>query len=177
MKIRSLRRALSSDRGASLLEFAIVAPVLFALLFGLTTGALAYSAKHSLNGAVREAGRFAATLPVDGDMNTWLNDVADVTLAAATGALDDGVAGRLVCVSYVHPDGTDPDDRTTRLTVDESGLRTVTNAASCLVDGRPDDERRVQVEVTRSGSIQAVLYTQTFTMKSRSIARFERALE
>jgi hypothetical protein len=167
----------SGERGASLLEFAIVAPLLFALLFGIATAGLTYSSKQSLNGAAREAARFAATLPVDGDMNTWLNDVADVALSAATGELDNGVEGRGVCVAFVHPDGTTIDDQTTRLTIDALGTRTITAGSTCLIEGRPSDERRAQVEVSKAASIEAIIYSHDLALTSRSVVRFERPQE
>jgi len=66
------------------------------LLLGTVTSGLAFFDKISLNGAAREAGRFAATYP-EADAASpdgWFVDVASVAQIAATGALTDGVAGR-----------------------------------------------------------------------------------
>ncbi len=170
-----MKQCTPGEQGATLLEFALIAPLLFALLLGVMTAGLAYSADIALNGAVREAARFGATLPVNGDMSAWLNDVGDVTVAAATGDLDDGEDGRFVCVSYTYPDGTLAGDRTARLTIAEDGTRVETVGASCYADGRPDDERRIQVQAVRNADIQAVIYTQTVALTAEFVVLYERA--
>lgn len=169
-----MHRNFRGDQGATLVEFALLAPLLFALLLGIMTAGLAYSADISMNSAVRESARFGATLPVDGDMPNWLDDVADVVLASATGDLDDGTAGRSVCVAYAYPDGTEVGDRTARVTIAEDGTRVQTVGATCFSDGRPADERRVQVQASRSARIEAILYNQTFTLNADAVVRYER---
>lgn len=77
---------LGRERGASLVEFALLAPVLFALLLGMITGGLALSAKNSMSNAVREGARLGATLESDA---AWHTDVRDRVVALAGGDLDD----------------------------------------------------------------------------------------
>lgn len=161
------------ERGAQLIEFALILPILLSLLFGIVTGGLAFSQKLSLDNAARETARFAATLPVDGDLSAWLDQIADVAISTSTGSLDVGVAGREICVAYVFPDGTDVDDRTTRVTEDAAGVRTQ-SAQPCVVDTRPADERRVQVLVERESDLIVFYFTRSITLDSQSIARFER---
>ncbi|MFP5580169.1 MAG: TadE family protein [Acidimicrobiia bacterium] len=60
------------EAGASLVEFALLAPVLFALLLGMITGGLSLSRKNSMENAVREGARFGATLNED---SSWSSDV------------------------------------------------------------------------------------------------------
>lgn len=166
---------LSRDRehGAQLIEFALILPILLSLLFGIVTGGLAFSEKLSLDNAARETARFAATLPVDGDLPAWLAQVADVAISTSTGSLDDGVAGREICVAYVFPDGTTVADRTTQLTEDAAGVRTYSDQP-CVADTRPGDERRVQVLVERESDLIVFYFTRSITLDSQSIARFER---
>lgn len=162
------------EKGASLLEFALVLPILAALLLGTVTAALAFSNSLSLNNAARETARFGATLPVDPDMSTWLNQVADVAISSATGDLDNGVPGRTVCVAYIHPDGGGADDSTTRLTLDDIGNRTVVGGSTCFADGRPSDERRVQVRLVRDADLNVLFFTNTISLTRDSTIRFER---
>ena len=163
------------EQGAQLVEFAFVLPVLLVLLMGIITGGIAFSQSIAVDNAARESARYGATLPVDVDMNTWLNDVADVAIGSATGDLDDGEPGREVCVAYVHPDGSAAEDQTTRMVVDTAGSRTVTVGSACFADGRPNDERRVQIQLERDADLILVFWSRTLTLAGESTARFERA--
>jgi len=161
------------ERGASLVEFAIILPILMALLFGIVTGGLALNSKNSLNNAAREGARYGATLPVDATMNAFLDDVADVAIRSGTSELDNGVPGRTVCVAYVYPDGSSAVDRTARVNIDVAGVRTY-SAGTCFGDGRPNDERRVQVRVTRTVDFFALIFSRTVTLDEESVSRYER---
>ena len=157
------------------MEFALVVPVLAALLLGTVTAGLAYNRNNSLNNASREAARYGATLPVGSDLTTWLNTVADVARESASGDLDPAVSGQQLCVAYVHPAGTTADDRTTRL-IEVAGSRTVGVGSPCFNDGRPGTERRVQVEMSRTTRLDAVFHSTTLTLTAESVTLFERAL-
>lgn len=166
----------ANERGAVLVEAAMVTTFLMMLLVGTITAAVAYSQKTSLQTAAREASRFAATLPVNGDMTGFLIRVADVAKGAANGDLGDAVAGQNICVAYVYPKGTAADDRNTRILQNGGVTGTPTHGptSKCFDDGRPDDERRVQVTVGRKATIQAVMFSTQVDLNSRSTARFER---
>src|SRR5690242_4079085 len=60
---RRRRLALKSERGAALVEMAIVLPLLMMLLMGIMTGGLAIDHKINLTNASREAARYGATVP------------------------------------------------------------------------------------------------------------------
>jgi Flp pilus assembly protein TadG len=57
----SFDRACRMRRGQSLVEFALVAPLFFMLVFGITDFGRLFFTKATLQHAVREAGRFAVT--------------------------------------------------------------------------------------------------------------------
>ncbi|NND04668.1 MAG: hypothetical protein HKN91_17980, partial [Acidimicrobiia bacterium] len=124
--------------------------------------------------AARETARYGATLPVGGDLPVWLNQLADVAIETATGTLDDGEDGRQVCVAFVFPNGTHAHDQTQSLTVDEAGIRTTSNSP-CVVDGRPNSERRVQVIVERDTDLIVFYFSKTLTLEGQAISRYERA--
>ena len=168
-----LGRLKSSERGAQLIEFALILPVLLSLLFGIVTGGVAFSHNLAMDNAARETARYGATLPIDGDMPTWLNQMADVAISTATGTLNTGVDGRQVCVAYVYPVGTNAHDSTTRLIVDSTGTRSTDNRP-CVADGRPADERRVQVVVQRNTDLIVFYFTRTINLNGQSVARYER---
>jgi len=176
-----------NERGAALLEFAVVLPVLLSLMMGIVTSGSALNSSNSINNAARESARFGATFPAE-NLTFWLNTVADVAIDSATGDLDDGSPGRYVCVAYVYPDGIVPPvvddgvkvpvvgtDHTIRIEIDEDGTRTVAPGQTCYSDGRPHDERRVQILAERDAYLQFVFFDRTVTLDGQSTARFERA--
>jgi len=60
MDIRGARRGIRRDDGAAAVEFALIAPVLFMLIFGIIQFGLAWSQKEIFVQAAREGARFAA---------------------------------------------------------------------------------------------------------------------
>lgn len=148
---------------------ALILPLLLMLLLGIVSAGLAYNHQLALTHAAREAGRHAATLPVD-SMSNWLATVEARVISDATGSLDAGTPGRYTCVAYVHPNGATSDDSTTRI---ENG---VVSGGHCFADGRPNDERRVQVVVRRSVDFNALVFQTTLTLDAQAVNRFEAAL-
>ncbi len=53
-------RSLRSERGASAVEFAIIAPLLFMLVFGIIGFGLAFMQLQTIRGAMREGARISA---------------------------------------------------------------------------------------------------------------------
>lgn len=159
---------LDCESGAAFLEFAVMLPLLLALLLGVTTSGMAINSTNSINNAARESARFGATLPND-NLTLWLNEVADLAIDAASGELDDGKPGRYVCVAFVHPAGP----TSARLEVDAAGTRTLTADSDCFPDGRPNDERRVQVLLEREAELQFVFFDSTVTLDGQTTAVFE----
>lgn len=169
-----VRERTPDERGAVMIEFALVLPLLMALLLGTVTAGIAYNRDISLNNGARESARYGATLPVEGDIAAWLYSVVTVARESATGELDPSVPGQHICVAYVHPDGTASDDRTVSVT-ETAGVRAVSIGTPCFSDGRPGDERRVQVQLRRESDIETVLFTSMVTLEAESVTRFERA--
>ena len=166
--------------GAALVEFALVLPLFLILVFGIISFGLLFNHKLSLTDGAREAGRFGATLPVtnfaaSGDpMQDWLDTITARAIADATGSLDPGVENRTICVAYVYPDGTAGVDETRRR-FESSGV-VVYSREPCFVDGRPTNERRVQVQVGRDADLEAIFFSTTVTLNGESVTRFEASL-
>ncbi|HSL25079.1 MAG TPA: TadE family protein [Acidimicrobiia bacterium] len=69
------------ERGAALVEAAIVLPLLLILVFGIWTVARAWNVRNTMEHAAREAVRFGATeLPWDGTSVTQVRAVVDSEL-------------------------------------------------------------------------------------------------
>ena len=62
MRARSFGRLPREERGAALVEAALVLPMLLMLTFGIWTTARAWNVHNVLDHAAREAARYAATL-------------------------------------------------------------------------------------------------------------------
>ncbi len=183
------RRRTPRDGGVALVEFALVAPLFFALVLGMITGGITLNRQLSLTNGVREGSRFGATLSVaaaatgcgSDPLNCWLAEVADVTQQAADGQLDASVTNLRICVAYVYPGGTAGSTDSTRRLVRTAGGDTIENNLSCIgdfspgSDGRPSSERRVQVVGQRGTLIEFVLGSSNFTLDSTAISRFEAA--
>lgn len=76
-------RGRDRERGASLVEFALVVPLLTLFLFGIVQFGLAYDAKQSINSAAREGARTGA-LP-----GSTVANIRTATQNAYQGLLDD----------------------------------------------------------------------------------------
>jgi hypothetical protein len=169
------------ERGAALVEFALILPVLLTLALGIFSAGLAYNRQIALTNAAREASRFGATLTLGaatgGTTEGWLGDVADAAQQAATGELAAGVEDRMICVAFVHPDGTEPGDVTTRLIRTDDGDEFSNPAGSDAChpggDGHPSSERRVQVRIQRGTTIEALVYSRDLTLTGSSVTLFE----
>lgn len=63
MRPRPLRRLIREERGAALVEFALIVPLFLLMFFALFDFAFLLYNRHALTAAVREGGRYAAVLP------------------------------------------------------------------------------------------------------------------
>lgn len=173
-------RCVRGERGATLVEFAIVMPVLFAILLAIVTGGLTYNRKLAVTNGVREAGRYGATFAVGAaascsssvPLECWLAQVATVAEQASEGELASPTTSRSICVAYVYPSGATTNDTTRKLNRTSAG-DTFSVGSACFIDGRPSAERRVQVTGSRAASIEYVLGSMALTVSSRSVTKFE----
>ena len=166
-------RSPDDERGATLVEFGLIASMIVMLLLGTVTLGMSFHRSLTLNGSAHEAVRFAATLPVEDNINGWLNAVADVAIESAAGELDESVPGQHICIAYVYPLGGETHDRTASI-VETEGSRAITLGATCFEDSRPASERRVQVQIGRDTDVTTGVYTKEISLNATQIARFER---
>ncbi|MGH2792679.1 MAG: TadE/TadG family type IV pilus assembly protein [Actinomycetota bacterium] len=176
---------LCTERGASAVEFALVAVLLFMVVFGMISGGLAYARKISITDAAREGVRYGATLPIGTGAvpDAWLDEVAARVLSSASGNLAESWDGQYVCVAYVGYGSPRTSSTDVTRKREKSGTNAavytngaVTNPSSwCFDDGRGTNgsERRVQVVARRSSKFEAVLWSSNLTLSGDGVARFE----
>ena len=178
------RRGRRGDGGASLVEFALISPLLFMLLLGTLTGGLTLSRHNSVKNAAREATRFGAILP-DFTAPTSLDALYAQVVDAATGDLDPDVPGRYICVALIDYDTVAKVDKWTYKSYLQADSPSDSGTGQLLsaVPGACKEghnaavgatTRRVWVRVSRESEIQALLFSQTIDLESRSMARYER---
>lgn len=165
------------ELGASLVEFALVMPLVLMLIVGMVSAGISFNHKLSLTHAAREAGRYAATLPVTSyaTLDLWLDDIAARVAENATGSLEATAPNRYICVAYVFPDGPVSSvlDHTRRREEGPGGVTYSDGACPGVSDTRPNNERRVQVQARRDGEIEALFFSTTVTLNSQALSRYE----
>lgn len=165
--VSPLRSACDRDEGAAAVEFAILTPLIFLILFGMLSTGLAWNSKQTLTHAVREGARYGATLAVDGDVNVWLAQVADHAESALQPDLSLSSEGAEICVAYIG-------DSTHSLTRTSDG--DTFGSAQCPPFDDGQTEPRVQVYVSRVENLIAPGVPEKFLnpkLRSRAIARHE----
>ena len=156
-----------AERGAALVEFALILPVFMMLVLGTFTGATAYNQKLDLAHAAHEGARYGGTLPEDQTTFTspatnWATAVQQVVVERSAGDL----TAAQVCVALV--DGNPP-------VVVDAGHRVNLPAgqSNCYDDGSGDAGKRVQVTVARPGTLEALVFTMNLNLSARAVAKFE----
>jgi Flp pilus assembly pilin Flp len=71
-RVRKMQRIMKNEKGATIVEFAIIAPLLFVLIFGIIEFSLLFYNKAIITNATREAARNATLFKVS---NPTLTDI------------------------------------------------------------------------------------------------------
>jgi Flp pilus assembly protein TadG len=157
------------ERGAVIVEFAIVFPVLAMLLFGMFSGGMVMNRRATITQASREGARYGATVAFDQCIpttlcagRTWAQQVRSVAVSRASGT----VTASNVCVALVSGSGTAP-------TAISSAHTTKGGTLPCYADQSADTGRRVQVVITFSDEIQAVLTRIPVNVTAKATSKLE----
>ncbi len=157
-----------AERGAALVELALILPIATSLVLGVASGAMAYNRKLSVTDAVREGSRLGATLvPASvAPPDTWLSTVRSRTVELSGGQLSSGE----VCVKLVREAGaTDADVLTSSCPISMTADEPVTPAN--LVTG----DCVVKVWGQRGDRLQAGFFSTNLTLKAKAVSRYEGA--
>jgi Flp pilus assembly protein TadG len=160
-----------SERGAALVEFALVLPLVLMLAFGVITAAISYNHKIDLTHAAREGARYGATLaqlqctgsPNPCGTKTWAQVVQAVVVQRALG----DVTAADVCVALVT--GNPGTQLATGFSVNSPNAD-----GTCYSDGNDDPGKRVQVAIRKIGDqIDGIVFKIPVTVTSQATAKFE----
>jgi len=136
------------ERGAVLIEAALVMPILIMLVLGIWSVGRAYNVYLTIDHAAREAARYGA---VNADDSSWADEVQAKAIAEASPSI--ALASTDVCVNLV--DGA-------------------ADGTTCL-DGTDDPrlEKRGQVVISRQVPLDFLFFNMDVTLHSRAVARWE----
>ena len=173
---RSERILPGDERGAAVVEMAVISSILMMILLGIISFGLTHHQNISIEGAAREASRFGATYPVSdaGSLEQWLRDVGQVAENAATGAMSGADPSRLVCVAQ--GSGSDEADFSRiRVTGSEVIGVAIEEVGWCFENTAPADDTVVQVQLHREGWIEGIVFSMKPTLTGEATNRFERS--
>ena len=151
------------ERGAAMVEFALLLPLVMSLLLGIVTGGHAYFQKISLVDAAREGARYGASLKYDaasGGLATWEASVKERVVQLSGGQL----SAANVCVQLVTPTGANL----------QCGVGDPPGSASDPTVLAP--ARLVKVSATKVATIETIFFTSNPTLTAEVVARYERDL-
>ncbi|HEV2809231.1 MAG TPA: TadE family protein [Acidimicrobiales bacterium] len=161
MDDRQHRKA--GERGAAMVEFALLLPLVMSLLLGIVTGGHAYFQKISIVDAAREGARYGASLKYDaasGGLATWEANVKERVVQLSGGQL----SAANVCVQLVTPTGANL----------QCGVGDPPGSASDPTLLAP--ARLVKVSATKVATIETIFFTSNPTLSAKVVARYERDL-
>lgn len=150
------RRSGRGERGATLVEAALLLPLLLAVLLGIATGGIAYFRHISVVEAVREGARYATTLQLGAGaspLTTWEEAVRSRVVEASGGTL----APTDICVTLVLPTGG-----------------TACGVADPPGAGSEPSIHLVKISASRPTTLQFFFFDTTRTLRSELAARWER---
>jgi Flp pilus assembly protein TadG len=167
--LRATKADRERERGAALVEFAILVPLFVMLLMGMISAGVVYNHKLDLVHAAREGARYGAAIPQNqctqspnpcGGLN-WAQLVQSVVAQRSDG----DVTTSQVCVALVSGSSGTPVG---------TGFTTKSDGTNCYNDGNGDITTRVQVRIVRSSdAINAAFFTIPVTLTSTATAKFE----
>ena len=149
------------DRGAAIVEFAVILPLFMSLVLGMFTGGIVANRQLEVTHAAREGARYGAALPADEvfSSGTWASHVRDIVVDRSEGQL----RAAQVCVALV--DGADPEP--------VSAAHTTRSDGSACFDDDTESARRVQVSAATTGRLECIFFSRTLAITASVTARHE----
>jgi hypothetical protein len=170
------------DDGAALVEFALVFPILFALILGMVSAGLAWNQRLQLTHGAREGARYGAIVTPDQAFSNgqgWGVNVLDVLIERAGGDLE--ADGATACVSLVSDDPgvVYSSDHVARSTYTAGAWATpTTGGAPCIANqaypvSATDIGLRVQATLSRPGQFETLFLSRDLDLTAQATAKSE----
>jgi Flp pilus assembly protein TadG len=154
----------AGERGAAMVELALVLPVCVSLILGMVTGGAAYNKKVALTDSVRGAARFGATL---NDSASFATSVRDRLVQVSATELTNSD----VCVELVRKGSPDTVVRswyagfgTCPASFGSAPTTPTVTSGYCVV----------KVWGEKDAALQAFFFTSSLTLKAGSVGAYER---
>lgn len=156
------------ESGSTVVEFALVVPILITLLMGTVTAGLAYNDKLSIANAARESARLGSAIDYNTSPTTWANSVQlRVQQAYANSAST--LALSQICVQLLNDSGT--------ALATPTSQGTTCGTAPAMPSSVPAGSCVVRVWMSKPATIQlAVLPAINFTIGARSVSYYGRTV-
>jgi Flp pilus assembly protein TadG len=156
-----MRRVRRHERGASLVEFAIIFPIFMIIVLGMFSGGVAYNRQIAIRNAAKEGARYGATVPrlTSFTSGTWASNVRDVVVERS----EQELAASDVCVALV--------TGSPAVAVSTSHT-TAGGTAPCFAESE-DDGQRVQVRVATTANIEALVFSWPIDIDAEAVANHE----
>jgi Flp pilus assembly protein TadG len=155
-----------SERGAALVEFALILPIVVSLMMGMVTGGLAYNKKIAITDAVRGAARYGATRS---DSTTFAANVRDRLVQLSASEL----SGSDVCVELIRGGSPNVVVRSWYASNANSSCPSTFGTAPATPTVS-DGYCVVKVWGMKEAKLQAVLFNSDLRLKAGSVAAYER---
>lgn len=161
------RAACRDERGAVLVEFALVVPLLLCLIMGCFTGSMVYTDHIAETNAVREAARYGASADISSP-TAWTASVRDRVRQTYFDAAAKAVTDDQICVELVQSTGT----------VYASAIGANCGSAPPLPTGMAAGSCAVLVWMSRSESINLIVFPSPhFNSGAQSVAFYSRVVK
>lgn len=162
-----------AERGAALVEFALIFPLFMTLALGMFSGGQAYDKKLEMTHSSREAARYGGALAENESFTapaTWATTVRDVAISRAAGDL----SADQLCVALVTGTGVGTATSTDFVWKGTNSGAVSGGTAGCYNDGTTDaSQRRVQVLARRPATIQALFFSFDLQMRAQGTSLHE----
>ncbi len=170
------------DDGAALVEFALVFPILFALVLGMVSAGLAWNQKLQLTHGAREGARYGAIVaPSQTFTNgqTWGRNVVDVMIERAGSDLEE--EGAVACISLVRnsPGTVYSNSHVAKATRTSTGWTYDNNGGAPCIAGQTyptsstDVGLRVQATLSRPSQFETLFFTRDLDLTAEATAKSE----
>ena len=162
---RSARKE-SPERGAAMVELALILPVLMSLLLGIVSGGASYNKKVALTDSVRSASRFGSTLSDTTNLGSLVAQRLQQVAATELSTAD-------VCVELVRKGS--PDTVVSHWYTSAGGASCpATFGSAPATPTMTDGFCVVKVWGLKDSTLQAFFFTSNLKLKAGAVAAYER---